>query len=564
MDKEIENLIFIVLSNSNSISYEELNSAIEIVTNFQQSIEGFLWCINNFNNFQSKYSILFSLFTIRDWIINKWNEIFNHFDLIKTILFESSINYISTFPSHFLYSLSKSQVLFFINIYPNEWNDFFEFLLKLSTNIILSFLLELFSYFKENNEIFQNITYQMQLDLTDTLLLNFILNNLSKYSSCFEILVDMLNWIDPTPILNHSSINIIINGLINNEIINENNDDILTPFTKFENSIRIIDSIIKSPIEPSILLNFISNYSIIEHILTISTNNNFILSICSNIICSLGLKLLDNNDFSLFESSIKYLNHEDELVSESIIPYFSECIKIDSSFHSIIIIPLFYRYSSTFSEDFLEKSDFAENLLSLINKILRNNQLLLQEFINMIFNSINFELENSFFLIGSFFHILNQIHEPPQIIEIINFFSFLLQIEPPMSISQYIALSPYLEFFSKKMKLFNIETKQLFFQFLLNHSICSETNQLFASKFSFLIRSFLREKNSQLIFSNLIPQNLIILKHTGYISIASKLISLLDQNEQENTFQLCINIFDQMLNNEENTFQIIEKIFIFF
>ena len=76
MDEEkLELMLNTVYSNQGNVPPQVINEYNQEIMSIQESQEGLIWCISNFQNFHSEPLILFSLNTIQNWIKLYWESL---------------------------------------------------------------------------------------------------------------------------------------------------------------------------------------------------------------------------------------------------------------------------------------------------------------------------------------------------------------------------------------------------------------------------------------------------------------------------------------------------------
>jgi len=568
----IENVVSMVMGNSVELPVDQINLCIEELNLFMSTPDCVVWSIDNFGKFKFNDTNLFAILTIRDWIINHWDEVSCYYDQVRTLLFDKAPNNMDTLKPSYSFALIRSQVYFLYHSYPQMWPNFFLELIKRDFKIVVLFLSELFADMKENKSTFNEITASMQVDQSDVLLMNYVLNGMcSGVESCFELLVDMLNWTEPTPILEHQALDIIIDSFISNENLATNDDEnyegyeiLLNPKSKLESSIQILDAIVKSPINPDHLCTIIIQHSIIERLDSLYDKASLhILSISGSLLASICFKWMEFGIPPPLDIALKYLSHNDESVSDTVIGFIIHFVKNDINTGKNIASVLFLRYSAFFYDEPVEKSEFAENLLSLISFILRSDNNFRDGFISDTFSVLSLNSIEHLPTIIGFLHIILPIQNIPSIDIIISSLLPLLYIESPMSRIEYLAYTPFVEFLIKKGRNYSQDVIQTVFDTLINHAINNQNPEDFLPKISQLLLTFVRDKSLTVFVSPNIPSFLVGTLHIGYTCVASKLLSRISHEDQEESFASCVSTLEEFINSSYDQRTAIDRVLLF-
>ncbi|EAY20781.1 hypothetical protein TVAG_391650 [Trichomonas vaginalis G3] len=553
-DQEIIQMINIVLSSGIGINPTALNEYHQRSHDLQNNIFGIQWSLRYLTGQISYKPSLYALLIIKDWIINRWDELIQNIpdfqQQLYHIIFESSNKFLNM-QQTLLYTLYKVQTLLAIKIYPLTFPEFFQKLFEMNQDMLFSFLDVLFSTLKENQGDQATILSAMEEDGSNQHLLMIILDSIiAGRKQSFGILVDLLTWVNPGQIIGHPAIDTILNSIMEDdqhiETINSIADDEITKSYSIqqesprEKALKILDGLLGAPMSPDEYMSFIISKEIIPRLQNIETEDENILSLVACIYSTIGKHVIDiymngqkdqnylvflNECFNL---SMDYLMSPNEFIAENIINFAKLYINkfIDPNSMLEIVHKCFQRYALYFSVPSFELSDFAETLLSIITKNLNNQHL--------------FELAKAIdtsdlLSIGAFFSVAQHMRLNAEIENTLidSFSEILTNISPPAEYPEYLALTQYVEFVAKKKSR---PIQQDCFNVIAIHATNTESPIEYEPKFSSLLKS-LTMKGA--IVSQEVPVGLILTGNQQYAATAVRLIKYVKQQNQLEAFNLC-------------------------
>lgn len=584
MDEEkLVHMLNSIQSNQNEISPELINEYNQVIINFQLSQEGLVWLIANFPNFQSGSLIIYALSTFRIWINSNWEllneEIINNLKILlfpQAKLTNSSIDSIQ----------ASVQVSLFNHLYPEPWQSFWQDLLSLNQKIILNFLQ---GFVNQDFEIIRRFSFQMQNDNSETSVVQFVISNLENgVDDAFPILTQMLEWIDPTPVLQSSVISLIQQDLSSSTAFISNCSDLESDeskrlfhenINKLDCVIKLLNGIVKTSIEPSVLNNLLTQLNIIEKMMFICQNplfENVMGSACSLISSCADIYMGTPDAPQYYQLSLLLLSHPSTEVANPIIFFINNFTETSgpeiaqSSFQALS--SRFMQYFEMRPDDI---DDFADSILKTIDNIIHKNEGILDAYLSNFLNSNGSLSSNDLLNLAAMFNIIiftvqNYIHFEKRNDIAIKFSVPLLQeLSPPYDDHAYYAVSSYMTFLSRVAAQFHSKVSnqeylnsfppvsifQVMFVSLLNNLIIpyDEDSIFKKEKFISIANSFTKTD----IFNQFIQVNaeqiigLVKIGDFEIIKLASEMLKKFEYAERTNIFTSCMELMISLLANND-------------
>ncbi|OHT04495.1 hypothetical protein TRFO_28005 [Tritrichomonas foetus] len=531
-------------SNAANCSPEQINDFNQKVIQIQYSLEGLNWCIQNFANFQTHTTLLFAFRTFQFWISKENWESLNPqiIEFFKQALFETVIPIFDSFPESVKSVLSVTQIHFALNLYPNSWPDFWQNLLTLPVPISINFLSQFVSIVTELENC-QQLFFQMQMDDSETNVVNFVIQCLTQgVTQAYSILTQMLEWIDPTPVIqNPSVINQIKIGLSSPDGIVD--------------SIKLLTGITQSSIDPETLLSFLNEFNIIPTMMEICQNSPVdVMGYASGLIAACATISLETPAApDYYQISLLLLGHPQVNVAETIIRFVGDFTEMHPEFTPRTFEALTNRLALYFDSSPTEIDSFASDLLKKINNLISRNNGLLDAYVDSVLNIPNIEKPS---ILSALFNIIldarDAFKNATRIDEIISRFKYLLQIPPPLDIYNYYATTAYM------IILYRIIPNnpdpaiyEIMFNSLMGHLMTQYEDfqiEKFISILSDFIKSGSHSNSGERIrfdFVTVTPEHILSLVNTNnfdLITIASKLMCRFDDQTRVNLFQHCMKL----------------------
>ena len=547
---KLQEMLEILQSDGAGFDPSVINECNQKILEFQYNQDVFIWIIQNFEKLNTPELIYFGLSTICHWIKNNWEMMSSSPDLVnqvKVIIF-SQIIMREKLPQHILAILASDQYQLMLQLYPQHWPNFWNDVVNLppyyALNFLEQFLNKIMEY--ENNNGF---LFQMQMDNSESVVVNFVIKCLEdKMHQAYSVLTQMMVWIDPQPIISSPILNKIVDGL--------NDPDYA------EDSIKLLNGIATSPIDPLFLINLFEQMNIHDKLMAICQNNNEnLISIMGYASCLISTcaKIFFDSPYaqSYYSLSLILLSHSQIEVAEPAIDFIKDFTEVHPEHGKESFLAFFYRLAMYFTTNPTEIDSFASSILKSINSILHHNKEILYEFSQNILIDLN--SQNNFPNLTAFLNILidarNDFISPPNINDILNSFSIFLNLTNTLNPQQYYLVTAYMTILQKVdisnefPKLYQLMFDCLFFH-ITNRNYSEEQNAKF-------VEIAFRILKSQNILNNItINQShilsLIQTKNLDIISLAAKLLSKFDIERRMNVFISCIEQLKKMFEVSTN------------
>lgn len=552
-----ETNLAILIDHPPSTSFQDFQSTLDEVNKFCNSIEGFVFMVNNFNNFQNIGSKKVTLIVFKNWCLYKWKEIEAEIrEQLKSLLFSSAIQDFEEMPQDIQNIIGDAQVSFIWNLYPGDWPAFWEDLFKMHPYVILNFLTAFCSYTStinyESNETFSAIKAAIRDQNVDMQILTFLFNIITEQptdleidiQAPFKIITSLINWININLIIDENSMSVIINAL---------NDPQTTSV-----SLDVLTSLIERGMESEMKMEIINSLQIppkVKSLIIYSKEDNIIYS-AAQLIEKVGSFMISFSDveiFPFFEISLQLLMNADNNISGCVAPFISQYTRNNSEVSSIVMNASYSRlkdyYLNDFSDDCCieenpEDAAYCEMLFAIIRVCFQVNHDSSLEFLLSICDSMEIveEMPHCIALI----EILNDQQPQP---EFVKYFEDLLSLVPPLSPHQTKALGSYVRFFSSVASEFDEATISNFFakisELVLSPMIKQEARFFLSSSLLGFTKKYKEMKfDDSLIFAfvQTLDQNLI--------QIAALLISRLNEKDYFEVFKSCVcHLFEKLEND---------------
>lgn len=542
-DQEILQMINVVLSSGIGVDPNMLNEFHMRSQQFQSDIIGFQWSMHYLSGSLAYKPALYALLIIKDWMINRWDEINSNFpnlmpDLYQ-IVFETSLKFLGL-PQNALYTLYKVQTLLSIHIY--QFRDMFTQIFNINHDILFPFLDVLFSTLKDLPSEQANILAAMEEYGLNQHLLSIALDTiLTGRKESLNLLLDILTWVTPEQI-RHPAIDTILNVITMPEQAPTElqNGEINQQESQRETACKILDGLLGSPMGPQEFVDFIGSKEIIARLQSVETEDENILSLVACLYSTMGKKCIDfvlrdqrsENILILlnacFQNAMNYLGLPNEFISESVIDFIKLYVDKFADANNIgeIVQLCFQRFVVYFSTPTFELSDFAQTLLNIIVKHLNSQQIV--ELLKIIDNT-------DLLTIGAYFNVALHMRLQQEAEEILidSFSEIITNITPPAEYPEYLALTQYIEFVAKKKSR---PIQQDCLNTIASHAVNTDNPAEYAPKFSALIKSLMMKGA---VVNPEIPYLLISTGNQDYAALAARTLKYVPQESVLEAFNMC-------------------------
>ncbi|KAH0789626.1 hypothetical protein GPJ56_006128 [Histomonas meleagridis] len=435
--------------------------------------------------------------------------------------------------------------------YPDIWPDFWPSLLKLPQSLVFQFVSSFSKLGTENLEAFQRIILTMTIDGSESLIVQYALDAFHSNSEmAFSILLNMIGFINPLPIIQSDVMNIIFQGLYK-------------PDTS-RDCISIISMLIQQEISPDDVNRILSCINFSEVVSTAIADSP-IDTLCDlgSLISTAGNRAPSDQIYQIAIDS--FLAHPNPLVSESVLTLLSNYAEVSPPKAADLIPKAFLRLSHHFESetDLIEIDHFTSEILKLLVKCAKTNPEVFTQFLIQAFTP---GANCSLYLYTSIFHVLTDLHRdflnntyPPEIImsNIVPFgIQALVLCQPQISRDHYLALTSFIEFFIRRQQaIIGPELYQKVFDTLCYYCIF-DMNDFENEKFVDLLNKFIDIRQfSTIAVSTEIIFSFIKSKNTSLYPISAKLLKYIPQNDRvvilKNVFECFTQIFSEVDNKQK-------------
>lgn len=591
MDGEkLEHMLQVVQSGQKDVPNEVINEYNTEIMNFQLSQEGFLWCISNFSSLQSEHLILFALRVFKTWISSNWESLTSEMidELRQILFFQSKL-------TSDVYSVTQSSAQFslFEKLYPENWPVFWDDLLKLNSNIVLSFLQQFAALIGDMEESIKiNIQMQMQMDESEKNVVQYIILKIDQGNKkALSILDQMLEWINPALVLESSVISIIQQDLnssieyISNYSSNENSEEEDKPFLEkideLESAIKMLIGLVNNQyfvdqtIDPSVIGELLSQFSIIDKMILVCQNENFksVMGSASNLISSCARFFENTSDApQYYQLCLLLLAHSSTDAVEQIIRFISDFTEKseDDEVAQNSFQALSNRLSTYFTDKPTEIDDFASSLLKAINTILSNNKGMLDAYLEAFINSCgDLSSMDPLSLSAMFNIIIDAVQDGIQFakrneVAILFVPPLIESVSPPYEDPVYYAVSSYMTFLlriAEKYDLNNpddyppVSVFQAMFIMLLNNLVIDYDmdDDYKKEKFIDITDHFINTKLFKAHIAVASEQLFSLVETADFfiINIGSKMLQKFEISERTEIFSNCMQMMMSSVQSED-------------
>ena len=466
MSEDIEAVISHIYGNTNP---EEAEQANEVINQFISSVEGFQWCITKFGNFQNVKTDCFALSVIKDWIQNHWEEANANLQQICSILFEAAPSLVESREPLFTTTLSSTLTKLFFHVYPEIIPDFFAKICAFPTSLISSFFVDFTSSILETTD-YEQIKKQMDSDQSSEAIVSFFETKIME--SDFSILLPLYHVLSKLKhFINIEPYQFIIDNIpsfdanvMNNAlsvvrlVISDMEKQQAAEFITATNLIQIAADIASSITDEKVLLAIGKLLEAIIDKCSYITINDFT---CSRNAAEAGLHsetfLIDVEP--IYAIAVQFLfPSQYDIVSKSTFATIETIVGVSPELIPDLLTPIMERLIADCANN-SDTTDFTNCFLKFAGNILK---LVPNETTNEFFNAMKDATpsdESVFPFAAALFKLLyvakNLFIAIENIVEIIDAFSGILEVEQPLSSQQMNALSSYESFFLCSYSLFD-------------------------------------------------------------------------------------------------------------
>lgn len=568
-----------------NISNEHLNEALKTLYDFQNSLDGYLWSLNNLMNLVDVNHIFLTLQIIKNYVLNFYENILDTKDQLSKLIFidlpskfhldigsirsiiidkmyniQSMISKRSFIQNYEFYQQifshqPKFKTIYFLNIFLPDIKNDYDFsmsvinMLENDKMIIDLLCYSLSELCKDPSEFFRFVEICLDPDIG----LNTIdILNLPQFGNIFEFYsLKSQQFADP------KTWDSLCNDDKLGDVFNLN-----SPLNQFSCVFSIVNAILEN-VDEEIGIEFIRNYGILEKLeetrqlgCSVPFDFDIVFIACAEVLKTLGnIYKSTSLAHEIFEISLFYMQPKSENIffSDDVSNYVFPLIRSHISTHynnipdNIFLILVdryvaFFHSIATDDSSELELSDFAENLEKFIvaefNKINhQQKRTLLQIESGLILSNNIFSLSR----ISALFKIMERLREIPE--NWTSLFDFAYQVilnSPPLNRSEYLVLTRTLKFVLTRTP--NIDYIGDLFVILCKNILAHtdfEIVELYSQTFINLIHLFLSKQSSLHIDPDFCIQ-LVATTYKPYISLSGKILNRVSRENVHDVFSRCI------------------------
>lgn len=487
-DEEIEQAVAVVSgAQGGNVTPDMINRCSEIVLKVQWSPEGLVWCVSKYASFQRPTTIIFALTTIRDWLMNKPEEIPSDMHgQIHNLLFSQEFR--RTFDSEansalFHSVLWSAQVHFMFASYPSVWPTFWTDLLAKDHNEVLRFLEMFVSVGDDKSEMYQKLQTEMTLDGSESLVVEFVSNCLvsndpNLAAPACRILTKLLEWVDPTPLLQGPVIELIVRVVTNTE-----NYVTCVEMMKQGKSdpndvigiLLLLVSLLSSAIDPDMKMQLLSQLDLPSKIAVICDRSDCpeLLGAAASLIAIAGSQLIETPDFlRYFAAALSMLSCRIENVSEETLSFVKYCVERypETGPKAMeAVFPRLVMYFVDLDEDAFQMDAYADDLLKIVEQVSSSAREGFTAFMQGIIPTVQ-DLHQ----VTAVFHILLESSSyvcVADVDQLAQSFASVLK-DPPLTRPEYLAMTAFIKFIIRRMNMIkNKEIVTACFDTLCKHAL---------------------------------------------------------------------------------------------
>jgi len=511
-------------------------SVVESIHSFQGSVQGLVYSIEAFRQDKPLITLMFSMSTIKDWVVSKWNDLSSTemSEILKLLMLNNSSLYTNNLfdeiiqNQFFLLSLSKAIALILIKLQYEDALFWIRNVIFLSETIVFRIVIEVSAFFIENDVLTSRIDEQWSNSI-GIILRDYCLEMLcqSKIGSS-EALLSLASWTESIP-LAHPVIHVSIEA-IQSDMINVNDH-----YEVLRNSICV------SQIDE--LIEFIDQNHIFNLLKDIINCSNRITPHFGFLVNAIGSRLIENeNSVPFFEIALDIFENQDQHISQTVINYIQCFISKYQESVERCIISSFSQLTNYFAQGLTEMNDYSSSLLKIIGIVASSYNSVFTSCLAAFSSGIELENDLGFAQAAAFFEVLLYAHYEFISIEnfqtkIMEFMNILSNCNPSSAVQIHSALL-YIKYFMRKAVSFCAEDIQMVFNSLVNIALSQigsvETTSLVSDVFQIIFQT--QNIISIVAIDSEIAINFIRTQKPAYISLAAYFISYLPIPEIDSIF----------------------------